>query len=241
MKQKMIGLDRTLHMEWLNYAAKLKSDGLNSKEITANLNSYLESIVKGKEARRKTITVIKHLWIETPRDIQPLRNRALNIFMTLKTNEELLLLQWGMCIACYPIFIDLTSTIGRLFKLQDTVKTNQIIQRMIELWGDRSTLIRATQRMIRGLVKWKAITDADEKGSIKPSPKYVIKNKNLLLWFCEAYLTGTDKNALSLNELLSGNVVFPFQLELLVDDIRKAGNLELMRQGLNDNIILIKN
>jgi hypothetical protein len=80
-----------------------------------------------------------------------------------------------MALAAYPFFMDLMAAVGRLIALQSAATLAQLTRRMIENWGDRSTLRRAVQRVLRSVVQWGILKDGRARGS------YVVAGQKILV------------------------------------------------------------
>jgi hypothetical protein len=66
--------------------------------------------------------------------------------------------------SCYPFFAEVAAHVGKLLALNGDANLSQIVRRMTETWGDRSTLLRAVQRVLRSMVQWGALREGTEKG-----------------------------------------------------------------------------
>jgi hypothetical protein len=62
-------------------------------------------------------------------------------------------MHWGMSVACYPFFAEVAAQVGKLLALNGHANLSQIVRRMTETSGDRSTLPRAVQRVGMGLTQ----------------------------------------------------------------------------------------
>lgn len=72
-------------------------------------------------------------------------------------------LHWALLAATYPFFADVATNTGRLLALQGDLTLAQLTRPM-QRWGDRSTMTRAVQRVIRSIVQWGVLSDGDQRG-----------------------------------------------------------------------------
>jgi hypothetical protein len=242
-KRKAIGLDRKIKLEWLDATADWAAQGFSIPEIRSKLHELLEREVAGEgshSARGKTITVLLHVWVLVPDHLVPLRDDGLRLLRGL-SGQDRLPLHWGMCIASYPFFRDVASTSGRLLALQGTAALSQITQRMAGVWGERSTLIRAVQRVLRSLVLWGILHETSDRGVFAPAPKRPVKDSaRLSPWLLEASILNSGRRVHSLQSLLTSTALFPFALNANPQDVLANPRLELHRQDLDEHLVLLK-
>ena len=91
-----------------------------------------------------------------------------------------------MCLAAYPFFHDVAATTGRLLALQGRAALSQIVRRVTEVWGTRSTVTRAAQRVVRSFIDWGALTETGARGIYGPAPKIAVHGGGLGAWLSEA-------------------------------------------------------
>ena len=108
--------------------------------------------------------------MQVPDELRPLRNEALILFRN-RTGRDRLVLHWGMCLSTYPFFRDVAAATGRLLGLQGKAALSQITRRTAEVWGERSTVARAAQRIVRSLIDWRILMETEERGVFAPSPR----------------------------------------------------------------------
>ena len=160
-----IGFDRRIDLAWLDAAAGCLATGQSEAEARAFLWSLLDRIVAGEtthSARGKTLTVLSRVWLRVPHTAQRLRDAALTC-ITDATAEERLALHWAMSLASYPFFCEVAASIGKLLALHGQASLAQVSRRMTETWGDRSTLPRAIQRVLRSMRQWGALCEEEKR------------------------------------------------------------------------------
>jgi hypothetical protein len=150
-------------------------------------------------------------------------------------------LHWGLLIANYPFFFDAATHIGRLLRLQDTVELSQATRRITETWGQRTTVPRAVQRIVRSLVDWKTLAEAKERGAFSKSAKPIgVTNRDLSRWLIEAVVVASRGKSHSAELAMQHPALFPFAVDVTLSDIAKSDLVEVVRHGLNDSVVVLR-
>jgi hypothetical protein len=156
-----IGFDRRIDVEWLDAAAGRVADGHSPADVREFLWGLLDGVVGGDtvhSARGKTLTVLMRIWVAVPPTAEPVRAAAIKNICSASSGERLAM-HWATSVACYPFFAEVAAHVGKLLALNGDANLSQIVRRMTETWGDRSTLPRAVQRVIRSMVQWGALRE----------------------------------------------------------------------------------
>lgn len=241
-RRKTIGFDRRLALDWLEATASRVAAGDSLEEVRAGMWEYLEGKVSGDKLnsdRGKTMTVLARIWAKVPPAVDPLKTRAVAAFQVSKARDHLAL-HWAMAIASYPVFSDVASTAGRLLTLQDTFSLAQLTNRMVAQWSERPVLVKSTQRIIRSLVDWGALTDTETKGVYARAPKPLPVSGEIALLLCEALLLDNEHHALPANQLLDHPALFPFTHSLTLADLRDEPAFDVHRQGIDGDMVELR-
>lgn len=241
-RRKTIGFDRRLALDWLEATASRVAAGDSLEELRTGMWEYLEGKVSGvkfNSDRGKTMTVLIRIWGKVPPAVEPLKPRAVAAFQTSKAREHLPL-HWAMAIASYPVFSDVAATAGRLLTLQDSFSLAQLTKRMVAQWSERPVLVMSTQRIIRSLVDWGALTDTKTKGVYARAPKSFPVTKEIAVLLCEALLLDNEHHSLPANQLLDHPAIFPFTHSLTMADLREAPVFDVHRQGVDGDMVELK-
>jgi len=235
-RRSTIGIDRNLELAWLDATAAQVAAGRSVEAIREYLFELLADAVAGEEARKKTITVLTRIWGPSANDGAGLQARAVARLEAGKL-EDRLGLHWTLLLARYPFFVDVTSAVGRLLRLQGEVALAQLIRRMAADWGDRSTVRRAVRRIVRSLVHWGVLADSETRGLYHRgrSPRPVPDELAILL--VEALLLDSEREMVPLDQLTAHPSLFPFTVVVNANQIRSAEHLVVHREGLDMDLV----
>jgi len=241
-KTKQVGFSQRIRIEWIEQTAILLLKNMKASEIKETLRDYLNnklSIGSNPErgAREKAITIIMKIWVNPPKEFTKLRDDGLNFIKTLPSQEHTII-NWTMIKAIYPFFGIVAENVGRLLKLQGTVSMAQVLRRVTEQFGERSTVIRATQRVVRSMVDWKILKDTNEKGVYALQQSMIVNNEQVIAWLVEAFLLENNLKSASLDTIIKHPSLFPFEISFSrIIDFEKNRNIELIHQGYEDIVV----
>ena len=235
----IIGFDRKIRLRWLDATAEWTAQGLAAPAIRGQLERLLDDQVAGEgphSARGKTMTVLLHVWAAVPDELAPLRNDGLALLHG-RGGRDRLPLHWGMCLATYPFFRDVAAATGRLLALQGAAAQAQIVRRMAESWGERTTATRAVQRIVRSCVDWGVLVETGDRGTYAPAAKIPVPGVGP--WLLEAGLVGSGRREYPLRALAAGAAFYPFDMNLSGQEVRGNPRLEICRQGLDEDVVML--
>ncbi len=246
MRQRVqVGFSQRIQLDWLEFTAELLLAGSTRGEIQAALNDFLQdklSVGSNTKStnRRKAISILLRIWVSVPKKLEPLRHEGLEHLRRLPPDEHLPV-HWGMTMAVYPFFAVVAETVGRLLRLQGSIAAASAQRRIREQLGERETVLRATRRVLRCFVDWGVIEDTREKGVYQAAPLRLVEDKKLVAWLIEAALVASNSDASILRAIAQTPALFPFAVAQL-NFISLSGNerLELLRQGLDQNMIMLR-
>jgi len=233
---RMIGFDRKVQLDWLDITVGLCQRGLDPDTIARHLKQKLEREIAGSEARRKTVTVLLRIWVNVPETNRPLRDEALQMAERIQPDERTWL-HWGMSLLAYPFFRDVAATVGHLGRLQSVFGLAQVQRRMVESWGERTTLQRAVQRLVRTFATWGVLLEVKGRGNYAIIPGLRTDKRELALWVLDCALRARDSEQVLLQKLGQLPYMFPFDLLPFVGDVRRSSRFQVTRQGLDMEMI----
>lgn len=231
-ERRTLGMDRPLQLEWLDAVAGQLASGATLDEARAFTWKFLEGAVSGstaQSARGKTLTVLARIWLTVPAGNEPVRADALQVISGASADERLGL-HWAMMSAAYPFFVDLATNVGKLLALNGDCSLAQLNRRLVGVWGDRSTVRTAAQRIVRSMVQWGALEDGGRAGVYVPRKQRIALPANVAALLVEGLIIAADSGA-PLDQLVSHAAAFPFDLRLTANDLRRHARLRVHRQG----------
>lgn len=234
-----IKLDRRIDLEWLDAVAAMVASGSDAVEVRARLFDLLDGKLHGGpkhgSACFKTVGILSRVWAGVPEDLVVFRDRAVGLLGAAEPHERLAL-HWAMLMANYTFFADVAHNVGRLLALQRNLTMAQVIRRMHESWGERSTVTRATQRIVRSMIQWHALADTRDRGvyvrASRPTPIQEGSAELLL----EGLLRHRD-SALRVGQIGRDPALFPFELRLQNCDFRRSPQFDVDRQSFDIEMV----
>ncbi len=241
IERRTIGLDRSIRLEWLDAVAGQLAAGASAKQARDYAWQLLQGVVAGKtaqSARGKTLTVLSRVWLTVPAAAEALRDSAVPL-VSRASVEERLAIHWAMMSAAYPFFVDIAANIGKLIALNGEFSLSQLTRRLVDVWGDRSTLRPAAQRAVRSMVQWGVLRDSKSPGQYLPLQKRIAVSAEVAELLVEGLLIASGRGV-PLNQLLSHPAAFPFDVRLDPARLRRSPRLQLHRQGDQTDFIEVE-
>ncbi|OIP63389.1 MAG: hypothetical protein COW73_04315 [Nitrospirae bacterium CG18_big_fil_WC_8_21_14_2_50_70_55] len=231
-EQRTIGMDRPVKLEWLDAVAGRLAAGDSPKAAREYVWNLLEGVVAGataQTARGKTLTVLARVWLTPPAAALALREAAVKALVQASADERLAI-HWAMLSASHPFFVDVAGLVGKSLGLNGEVALSQLTRRLVDTWGDRSTLRRATQRLVRSMVQWGALREGGKVGVYLAPSKRIAVPSTLGGLLVEGLLIAAQCG-MPLNQLVSHPAVFPFDVRTDLTALRRSERLQVHRQG----------
>jgi hypothetical protein len=237
-----LGFDRKVRFGWLDATVLGLSLGDDLPALRRRLRNVLAQELSDSGpggAIGKTITVLTRVWAAPTPALRPMRDEALRLFGTV-SGDESLWLHWGMVLATHPFALDLATHTGRLLALQGDVSLGEIHRRMVEHWGQNSTLDRAVARMLSNFVDWGVLRSGERRGLYTRTPARPPPSPAVQVWMIEALLRAQGVPCASLGQIQAAPAMFPFALKLVLAEVRESPRMELVRQGMDVDMVALR-
>ncbi len=240
-RRQTIGIDRRLDLEWLEAAGEMAASGVTDTEFRQRLWTLLEGQVGGStvhSGRGKTVTVLRRIWSQVPVSARSLHRRALQLLPGVPPADRLAV-HWAMVLGTYPFAADLADGIGRLLALQGDFNLAQLTRRLIATWGERSTLVRAAQRLVRSMIQWGVLRDADDPGVYLAAATRRPASGAVSELLIEAVLLAIEPRSLPVDQAIRHPAFFPFALQTRAYELRRAKQFEVHRSGAAVDVVAL--
>jgi hypothetical protein len=236
--RESIRFDRRIDIEWLDAIAAYVASGDDEATARAKMFKLLDGVVAGGSKRGtgcyKTVSVLSGVWMRP--DPSEMQKRAASLLSSVSSAERVAI-HWAMMLARLPFFVDVAANSGRLLSLQGDFSLGQLTRRMRETWGERSTMDRAAQRVIRSMVQWGVLLDSETPGNYTAAKKLIGVHGELAKLLLEGLLVDQAGEVLPLNQAVGAAALFPFEVQLAVSEIRGSRRFEIFRQGLDVDVV----
>ena len=240
-----IGFSQRIRLEWFEKTANLLLAGNDKALVNDALQHLLRDRVSvgGESARgnrEKVITILLKTWIAVPRELEKLRDEGLTILQSLAC-EDRIAIHWGMALAAYPFLGAVAAHTGRLLRLQGTAAAAHVQRRVREEYGERETVSRATQRVLRSFIDWGVLNETCNKGVYAQGKHCSIEEPRLIAWMMEASLRSRLSGSAAAKDLLDSPNIFPFRLAHIsaAQVASLSPRLDILRHGLDDDLVML--
>ncbi|MDJ0306798.1 hypothetical protein [Dehalobacter sp.] len=224
---KLIGLSRSIKLEWLNKTVELILEDKNEAQIKEELNEYLSFEIKSPTVLRKTREILMTIWVRTPEKIALMKQKALEAYKDEKANK--LAIHWGMILLAYPVFSDVCALIGKISNIQDTFTTAWLKDKLFEVWGDRTTLLHSSDKILQTLKLIGAIEN-EKVGSYRIK-KYEVTDTKTIQILLMAIQNLKEKAYYEIADLSSVPRMFPFEFSVSYEWLHNSDVFELNNFG----------
>ena len=245
-RETQVGFSQRIRLEWFEQTVNLILAGNNRSIISKSLRDLLQDKVSvGSKSNRcnreKIITILLRTWLSVPRELETLRDEGLEILRGLSRKDRIAL-HWGMTLAAYPFWSAVALYAGRLLRLQGTAKASQVQRRVREQYGERETVSRATQRVLRSFIDWGVLKETREKGVYAQGDQYPVEQPRLIAWMVEASLHARANGSAVITDLLDGPSIFPFRLAYIpAEQVASLSlRLEIHHYGPDDDLVKLR-
>lgn len=239
---QLIGIKQVVRFDWLQKTVNFMLAGMNNKQIRSELRKIItrhrvKSTTKiiSEQSLEFAVNNLVKIWVTPARELLPLRDDLLNFIRSDPVSA--LPVHWCMVSAAYPFWFNVAKHVGRLLKLQNEITQKQIIDRLKEQYGDRQTISRYGQFVIRSFIDWNVLSDSASKGCYRQK-KLIQIDDMLLSLLAEVSIFASYEDKISLTSLINHPAFFPFSIpNMTANIISKNKRISVFHHGM-DNILL---
>lgn len=221
---KMIGLSRTLKLQWLNKVVELVLEDLTENEIKEQMNEYLSFEITSPTNIRKTREILMNIWVYENDYSVRLKDQALSLIRSYP--EYAKQIHWCMMLAAYPVFVDMCKLLGKMAEFQDEITLVQLKQKLFDEWGERTTLFHSIDKLVATLKDFEVVV-CDKPGKYHVN-MHKVNNVNVVTFMIYTMMCVDNSGYYHFMDIKSSTFFFPFEYQIeketLLEDERFVMN-----------------
>jgi hypothetical protein len=243
-RHETIGIKQVIRLAWMQKTANLILAGFDPASARKELHLWLtqdrgdtEGAAQSERTRKFVVSNLMRTWVTPDSELVPFRDACVRLIQD--TPSTSFVVHWAIISAAYPFWWHAAIQTGRLLALQDRVTQRQIINRLKEQYGDRATIGRYAQYVIRSFVNWGVLLDTEVRGSYSKSPTSIVSDNTATAILMESALHASVEARAEWGVLTNSPAFFPFQLADLTGTTLSMDNdrIEVVRYGLDTEMV----
>lgn len=235
---KDIGFNRNIKLDWLNATASFCAESNDPVEIRQRLEGVLSQDRSGVEAIRKSIDILINIWNKNKEEYPTLTEFAVKHFKETFNPSDRVWLHFGLTSLYYSFFRDTASVIGNLSKRGLLVTKKEVTKQLVSSRGYLGSLERVPQYILSTLRDWDILNNTDQTYSYKAVYRELETDSlELQAWLLQCAFIGKDVEQIPFEDLIRLPELFPFNITVGLDYIRKFTPFSVYRAGGGINMI----
>lgn len=240
---RTIAFNRKLKLSWMDEICQAFLDGMPEANVKEQIRRVLSVEVKGSTpggAQDKTRLLLQNIWLNLDIEGKEYRDSGLNILKKDKKHPRIAIF-WGLSISAFPFFGSVAAILGRLFRLQGNVSSEQLKRRVKEEFGEREVVDRYSRHVYRTFSEWGCLTDNAKKGNYSAPSPIPINDPQLAVWLLEALIRSSINKSGTLQVLRQDPSLYPFSLGVIsTKDLQRNSRFQIFPQGSGDDLIKLR-
>lgn len=207
---KMVGLSLVVKQGWMRKAVALLEEDLPEADYRKQLEEHLSYEIDSPTNRRKAREILMRIWYLKSEGVEGLQEEGRRLIQ--KYPEKLTEIGWCMMPLAYPVFLDISRLMGKMFEFEDTITTTQIRKKMFDEYGERGTVDYSTTKIISTMRELGGIESASVGKQTRV--KVGVTNPEIVTFMTKVamYLGGSSYYTFS--SLTDFPFLFPFEYKL---------------------------
>lgn len=232
---KMVGLSRTVKLQWLNKVVELVLEGLSEQEIKDQLNEYLSFEIESPTNIRKTREILMNIWVFENEQSRRIKASALDLIKAYPEYD--FVVHWCMLMTAYPVFVDMCKLIGKMSEFQDEITLVQLKQKLFDEWGERTTLFHSIDKLVATL-KALDVVESDKPGKYHVK-MHRVSNSKVVAFMVFTMMIVDDSGYYSFTDINSSIYLFPFEYRMEKEALLEDGRFTMNNFGGELSISLV--
>ena len=238
---KDIGFNRNIKLDWLNATASFCAETNDPAEIRHRLESVLSQDRSGAEAIRKSIDILINIWLKNKEQYPDLVEFAIKYYKETFNPTDRLWLHYGLTSLYYSFFRETASVIGKLCKRGSLITNKVVIKQLISERGHLGSLERSAQRIVSSLRNWGLLINSGQSFAYKALYReFTSDSFELQAWLLQCAFIGKGIEQIPYEDLMRLPELFPFNINISLEYLRKRTPFSIYRSGGGINIIELK-
>lgn len=114
------------------------------------------------------------------------------------------------------------------------------MRRLHEQYGERGTIRRAAERVLRSMIDWGALRETGQPGIYEPAMPQRVTSPSLGGWLLEALLHAREKSNASYASLVASPALFPFEISALSPvELERGGRIVAVHRGFDGVVVAL--
>ena len=224
---KIIGFSRALKREWLDETAGLAVRGLSEAAVREELDRRLAPEIPSPTNARKVREQLMRTWVLRREEADPVYREALAACRSGSGSR--MILHWCLLLTAFPVFSDICGLIGKLTAIQGTFSAAWLREKLYEEWGERSTLLYASRKILQTLAALDVIQR--EAAGVYTVKRVPVEDDAALSVIVAAVLSLKGQGYYTLPSLSAVPCMFPFSFEITPEWIYRSGQYRMANFG----------
>lgn len=212
---KMVGLSLVVKQGWMRKAVALMEENLPETEYRNQLEKHLSYEIDSPTNRRKAREILMRIWYLNSNGVKALQEEGRRLIQ--KYPEKLTEIGWCMMPLAYPVFLDISRLMGKMFEFEDTITTTQIRKKMFDEYGERGTVDYSTTKIISTMRELGGI----ESSSVgkQTRVKVEVTNPEIVTFMTKVVMHLGGSSYYTFSALTDFPFLFPFEYKLTKEAI----------------------
>jgi len=233
---KPLTLNRNLRAHWLVEALRLRATQVDPEEATSRLEWMISQDIQGKESIRKSLRYLRQVWLEEHPQFADLQEQGCSLYRTNPQDALSKQLSFFMLMAIFPFAREVAEACGQLFRLQGSLKTEQIKRKIVARYGDREPIVRSTRYAV-SIFNDLGLLQKGESRGVYSSPAFQITHKQFSPYALAALFHSEGKRHLSRKELETHPALYAYNIHQIIENALSSPAFILSRESLTREIV----
>ncbi len=229
--EKSVGFRRDIRAAWFDAAATYRAESPDLSVLRARLDQALTPEIPGPANRQLTVGILVRLWGRSEAMAPDLHAEAITRFAASEDSSDRVWLHHGLSLIGFPFFRNAVTAIGLMDRRGQEVTRGAVKGQMIAERGQLGSLENATAAVLFALRQWGMLVPASHRYTYQAAPPRSSRDPDLGAWLLACALEAHPERALPFPDLLALPCLFPFRMNLTVDDLRRDTRFDVERQG----------